>query len=478
MIFKHILHYAPSSLIPAIVSFAIIYIFTRLLSPTDYGIYALVFNIAFLCQSVLGRWLRIGATRFYDRAEMDGQLPNLAKTLYFGYALGAALFAGVYCAILQWTPVSGHLLPALWLALPFILLRALVTVNLGIHRGAGRINRYNLLECGQTLTGLLFSVAFVVGFGMKEEGIILGLAAGSLLAALADIRLVVRAFASKLDWTILKRIALFGFPLTVSMFLNLVMASSDRLLVEYFLGSAAVGIYSASYGIMSQPMNLIFLAVSMPGMPLAVRALERQGREAGEAQMQRNGEAVFALAIPACIGLIVVSDHLSVLVGGAFRNDVAAIMPWIAVAGLLAGLQVHYFDHAFVLGKRPSLLVKSIGIAAAANVLLNILLLPRFGLMGAVYATMISYIIAIGTSIYYGRSLFKVPIPYKAASRAVLASIPMLIVLLALDLPVTIAGLLGTVSIGAICYAIAAVIFNVCDVRRKLCWRYFRKGTA
>jgi O-antigen/teichoic acid export membrane protein len=478
LLFRHIVGYAPANLLPAFVSFAVIYIFTRLLSPTEYGVYALVFNVAFLCQGVLALWLRNGAIRFYDRAENEGTLPQLITTIYIGYVISAGLFIAVYSLLLISVPISSHLLPALWLGLPLILLKGLISVNLGIHRGGGRIRRYNLLECGQTAVGLLFSVILVMGFGLKAEGILLGLVGGSLLSVLIDARFITRSLKSQLDRQRLKTLVTFGFPLTISVILNLIMSSSDRILVEYFLGSAAVGIYSVSYGISNQPLALIFFAVSMPGLPLAVKALELHGREAGIEQMRRNGTALLALIIPACVGLIAVRYHLAaVLIGEEFRSAAVDIMPWIAVSGLLAGLQVHYFDHAFSLGERPSLLIKSIGIAVIVNIALNLLLLPRIGLMGAVYATLISYIVAIAASIYYGRSVFHLPLPVGAAVRAGLAAAPMWAVLSVLDFPRTPPGLAGMVLAGAACYGAAAVLFNVCDARTVL-WRRFTRRAA
>lgn len=473
MLFRHILGYAPANFVPAFVSFAIIYIFTRLLTPADYGVYALAFNIAFLSQGVIGLWLRSASNRFTDKAQAEGNLPQMITTIYFGYVCGALLFTAIYSSILAWAPISPHLLPALWLALPFILLKALVTVNLGIHRGAGRIGRYNLLECGQTIMGLVFSVILVMTLDLKEEGILLGLICGSLLSVLIDSRFILRSVRSSIDWSRLKTFLGYGIPLTVSVILNLIMSSADRILVEYYIGSAAVGIYSVSYGIMNQPMALIFFAVSMPGFPLAVKALESKGKEAAEAQVRRNGMALCALAFPACVGLIAVQEHLvTVLVGGDFRDEALQIMPWIAVAGLLAGFQVHYFDHAFTLGKRPVKLILSIGIAAIVNILLNVLLLPRIGLMGAVYATVISYVVAIGTSLYFGRDIFRVPFPFGMALRAALATVPMWVVLSSLDLPLNLAGLLSMVAIGAACYGVAAFLLNVCDARAKI-WHRF-----
>lgn len=477
LLFRHILGYAPSNLVPATASFLTIYVFTRLLLPANYGVYALVFSVAFMAQGIVSFWLRNGAIRFYDNAEAAGRLPTLVSTIYAGYAMSMLAFSLVYALAMVALPVSDHLRQALWIGLPFILCKGLVTVNLSIHRGAMRIARYNLLECGQTVLGLLFGIVLVRFGGMKEEGVLLGLVAGSLVSVLADVPFIARSVRAPFSREQMQELLAFGMPLTVGVILNLVLSSSDRILVEYFLGSAPVGIYSVSYGIMNQPMSLVFLAVSMPGLPLAVRALELRGRRDAEAQMYRNGTALLALAVPACAGLILVREHLAaVLIGPEFRTEALKIMPWIAVAGALAGLQAHYFDHAFTLGKKPKLLMKSIGIAAAFNVALNLVLLPWIGLMGAVYSTFASYVLAIAASVYYGRDVFRVPFPAREAALTVVATIPMWIVLSTMRFPQTMLGLLSMVVVGAGCYAIAGVLLNLCEMRTRLWQRFMRRA--
>ena len=473
LLFRHILGYAPSNFVPAIVSFAGIYVFTRLLPPEQYGVYALVFNIAFMLQAVLSFWLRNGSTRFYDRSAKDGTLPSLISTTYVGYAISAVIFGLIYAIVLLAIPVSSHLQTALWIGLPFIILKGLITVTNGIHRGGNRIRRYNLLECGQSVLGLLCGMALVYFFGMREQGILFGLVCGSLIAVLFDAPFIIEKLKTRINRNQLKTMFLFGAPLTAGVILNMVMSTSDRILVEYFLGSGAVGIYAVSYGIMNQPMTLVFFAVAMPGLPLAIRALELHGKKAAQEQMNRNGMALLALAIPACAGLIAVREHLAyVLIGEAYRVAALQIMPWIAVSAALAGLQVHYFDHAFTLGKRPTLLIKSIGIAALVDIGLNILLLPRIGIMGAAYATLISYVVAIAGSIYFGWNVFRVPFPHNHAFKTLISIVPMCILLTVVRFPLTMLGLLTMVISGALCYGVTALALNVCDAREKL-WQRF-----
>jgi hypothetical protein len=67
------------------------------------------------------------------------------------------------------------------------------------------------------------------------------------------------------------------------------------------------------------------------------------------------------------------------------------VTPWIAASGWLSGVTTYYLLQAFTLGRRTPMLIASMAIPAVANVVLNLLLIPRFGLDGALWATTASY---------------------------------------------------------------------------------------
>src|SRR5262245_12400039 len=96
MLFRHILGYGPANLVPAVISFGSIYVFTRLVSPGAYGDYALVGGVALLCQAVVFYWLQVGTMRFVAAAAKDGNLGALSATVYRGYLALALLFAAAY----------------------------------------------------------------------------------------------------------------------------------------------------------------------------------------------------------------------------------------------------------------------------------------------------------------------------------------------------------------------------------------------
>jgi O-antigen/teichoic acid export membrane protein len=469
MLFGHVLSYAPANVVPALISFASIYVFTRLMSPQAYGRCALVLSVALLCQTALFYWLQVGATRFVARATKEGHLPSLTATAYRLFFATAIALTGLYVLGMYLVPTAPVLRHALWLGLPLILARSLTILNQAFAQGGMRLLRYNLVECGQSLLGFALALILVKAGGLAERGLLLGLIGGSLAVALPGLWGVGAFAPTPLDRARAKLLLRFGLPLAVYCAMNYVLSTSDRLLVEYFLGPAAVGVYSVSYNLADRALSSLFLAVSLAAFPLAIAKLEREGVDAARRQVYANGTALLAVAIPAAAGLIALSGPLtSVLIGDSFRDVARQILPWIAVASVLAGFQIHFFDHAFHLGQRTKLCLYSTGPAVVANLVLNVLWLPRLGLKGAVYATLVGYVVALVGSVLIGRRVFRIAFPFRPLLRMSGAAAIMVVVLRILPAPLTAGGLAATILLGALIYLTAAVALDIGGVRALL----------
>src|SRR5689334_23244836 len=66
--YLQILGYVPSTVIPAIMSFMMIYVYTRLLTPADYGTFSLIFSAMLIIQTSFFFAIPVALTRFYPEA--------------------------------------------------------------------------------------------------------------------------------------------------------------------------------------------------------------------------------------------------------------------------------------------------------------------------------------------------------------------------------------------------------------------------
>jgi O-antigen/teichoic acid export membrane protein len=153
------------------------------------------------------------------------------------------------------------------------------------------------------------------------------------------------------------------------------------------------------------------------------------------------------------------------MIGESLRVAAAQVTPWVALSALLYGLTAYYFGQAFTLGRKTKLLLVAMSVPALGNVMLNLFLIPRFGVVGAAWSTAISFGFGMVATMLLGRKVIPLPVPWEPLVRCGAATAIMALVVWSLP---EIGGLLELVmdaTIGAIVYATVALTINAAGVR-------------
>src|SRR6266536_2321161 len=124
-----LLAFAPGYLVPMLATLFGIYAITRILSPTEYGIYALVTSVMLLGQSGLLAWVDLGAKRFFEHAVQRGKLAAMCVTLYLGLAISALVLLGLSAAGLAMFRVSPEITSLLWIAAAVMIAKEISMVS-------------------------------------------------------------------------------------------------------------------------------------------------------------------------------------------------------------------------------------------------------------------------------------------------------------------------------------------------------------
>jgi O-antigen/teichoic acid export membrane protein len=415
MLVRHIIGYAPSLLVPMLASFGAVFCYTRLLSPAEFGNYGLSITTMNILVAVFFYWLQVSLPRLMPQAIKDGRAQQFRATTYVAYLAVSILLLAVAAFAINFLPL-GDYYPIAWLAVFMCLARALLNMNQAFHRSYLNFNRYNLIECGQAALGLGLGLGFVWFLHLGNFGAVTGMILGMVIMVLVDARTILTTPLSQYQRDILKDIIRFGTPLVVTFGIGLVVSSSDRFLIVKFQGPAELGIYYAGYTAVDRIITILGNMIATPSFPLTIHRLEHEGVEAARDQTYKNGVAFLILGLPACAGLVMINTALAnVFIGPDFRAGAAQIMPWIAVASMLNGLSCHYFSYSFHIVKKPYMLVFTQGPAAVLNLILNLLLIPKCGYMGAAYAALASYILMLALTIWLGHRAFPIKFPFKPA---------------------------------------------------------------
>lgn len=465
--FRHIVGYGPSTVVPAAVSFCMIYVYTRLLTPAAYGSFSLVFSAILVIQTSLFFAIPVALTRFYPEAlSQDRREAFLSACYTLFYGLGFLLLlligsASVFANLHE---------PVLWALSALVLVaRSAVVLNQSVNRISFQTRRFNVIECAHAILGFGFGTVFIYWLGGSAEAVILGLLLAALLCLLADVPLLLMPF--RFGWKRIERATIvqlvkFSLPLIVVDITVCLLTLSDRFLLEALGGVASLGIYTVAYNLVERPTTLISTAITTATFPIAVQVLHDRGRSAGRRQAGTNAGILLALTIPACVGLALTAPYMAaVMIGEDFRSGVAALIPVLCAVALFRSMSLHIIDHAFLFAGRPSLALWAYGPAAAANIALNIVLIPRYGMFGAAWAGLVCQAGAVVIGWSLSRRAFPIALPIIDLVKIIAAVIPMALFLSHVTFALSWTGLLEAVVSGALVFAASAAVLNIGGIR-------------
>ncbi len=470
MLWRHLFGYLPVNIAQAIAGFGGIFLLTRLLTPEQYGLYGLAFAVMTLFHTVFFTWIEAAMARFYARAEAQQRLPDHLTATYqtmFVLALIGATLGGIALVFL---PISTGFKSILGYALAAAILRATLNLTLEGRRAAREVSRYSLIEFFHISSSFGLGIMLVAATGLGAAGPFAGMLVAAAMALLFDLPpMLKRAKGGTISVAELKVFVRYGGPISLALIMALAMSSADRFLIAGYLDTASVGVYTAGYNLASRTLDVIFIWGGMAAAPLTVAALELGGQKEARAMARKAFGLMALLTFPAATGLALVAVPLSaVMIGPAFRDQAAQIIPWISAAGLMSGIMTYYLQDAFTLAKRTNMLAAIMIFPALLNIGLNMVLLPRLGLQGAVIATVISYGLGMVLSAVIGRRYFPLPLPFEAAAKTLIACAVMAAGVLLAPWPQNwpaLALLLAQAGLGAGLYGASAYALNLADCR-------------
>lgn len=413
MIWRHLFGYLPVNIIQGLVSFGAVYAFTRLLGDDGYGSYALVLTIMSASHTATLTWTEAAAYRFAGEAQENGGMNDHIRTsmLLSIFSLIPALLI-VGCG---WMMSGGNAkmqAAIVWLAVSMPCF-SIIQMSLEIHKARQEVARFAKISIAHILLGFSGGLYFASQTQAGAAAPFIGLAiSGVIFAIIQGLHLWKQSAGGQFQINRVKKYFVYGMPLALALLLEIALGAGDRFLIAYYLDNAAVGAYAAGYGVSDQSIRLLCMWGAMAGAPLLMASFEKHGvqgiLEPGKAMIRM----LMLIAFPAATGLAMVAQPLAeFMIGEELRQQAAKTIPWIAFAGLLNGLVIYYFAESFQLAKKTALRAGLMIIPAVLNIILNIILLPSMGLMGAVYATVICYAIALILIMGVGRRFAPLPMP-------------------------------------------------------------------
>jgi O-antigen/teichoic acid export membrane protein len=471
MMGRSMLAYIPVNLANIVVSFGTIVVLTRLLSSEEFGRYALAIITMQFAHMAFFTWLEAAMARFQARAERENDVSSHVKTLYIYAAATAILGSIVLITMMLFAPISDLMKTVLLFALASTGLQVIFNLGMEAHKAAHRIKRYSLTYSTQVMLSFTLGILLILATPLREVAPFIGIIISLVIVLTIDLPFMFKQMkGGEIQTPKVKTYFNYGMPICISLLLAYALNSADMYLIAGMMenGTAAAGQYNAGYNLANRSLEILFVWISMAATPIAVTLMEREGVEGSRKVMKDYGASLLWIAMPAATGIALVSKEFGFILGENVRAEAVTIMPLIAFAGVLNGLISYYAQRAFMLSGKTSMFMWAMVPPVVLNIGLNIWLIPIHGLMGAVYATVVSYGLGFVLAILVGRRFYPLPIPVRATLEIGLACICMAAAVLALPdtskLPDFVA-LIIKASIGASVYGIVCMAINAANSR-------------
>ena len=440
-----------------------VFIFTRLLSPHDYGVYLLGVGFASVISVFLVGWFR--NLILSGHARNDGT--DVRGLVISGYL--------ICCLTAPIAYVMGRLVG---LDTSAALAAVVLAVAIGLFELTQDLVRARLMALS-VMKATLVRSASVLGLGvvvalLMPAGFLLLLssALAYLLAVLVQSRTAWRGTALKFDRGGLAAVAKQGLPLTLSLTLLAISSVTDRFVIANLIGAADAGRYIAGLDLVRQTIMIPAVSAAAAFFPLAVQIHANQGDAAVRSHLGECVELLLSITLPACLGFAIIAPHVAnVVLGADFRMVAAQTMPIVAVAVIFQILTQQYLHASFLLSGRNSFYLINTATIIVANVVLSLALVSDYGTVGAAWARLGADVIGFACALILSRWAFPVPIPLGRLALTVIAALVMALTVGALDTNLHVTDLTACVVLtgaGLASYVALCWLFDISQIRGRL----------
>jgi O-antigen/teichoic acid export membrane protein len=402
--------YGSADVFTNVVNLLLVRVYSKYLTPTDYGNLALLILFGTVAKIVFRMGLDAGFFRVHYELETDRERRRLAGTVaLFAAATGAILFGlvvlGAPLLVRGLFGASSAPRVWVWLVAGDVFLGTFAFVPASLLRIQDRPRLFSALSMGRHAINTVLKVVLVVR-GAGVTGVLWSdfLATAFFSAALLPILL--RNAELAFSRARLREVLAFGLPKVPHGALVQALNMADRKILDLFASRADVGLYHMGYTF-GQGVKFGTSAFEPAWQPFVYAQLREPEAPRTLARVVTYAFAGF-VTLALAVGLLG-PDLLKLLTPD--NHDFWAAGPFIPVVALAYLLHGVFLLSSIGIGisKKAGYYPLVTALAAGANIGADLWLIPTFGSMGAAWATVLGYGVMAMTGFVLSRRLYPVP---------------------------------------------------------------------
>lgn len=407
---KHSFVYSLNYIFSSLAGILLLPVYTRYLDKTNYGTLSLIDQSIYYIKIVFFLGGAAAVTRFYHYFESERE-KRLVVSTGIWLALCISTLGGTLL-VLGAAPIATMIFGSasfkifLYLAAVILVSESLNSVSMSYYAAVKNSGRYVTIGLSQLLVGIACNLFFIVWLRQGAIGMVYGQATTNTVFCLVNVAIILYSTGVRFSRNICKEMVRFGLPLVPATILAALMHNSDQYILRYFCGLEAVGIYSLGYKIAFAANSVFTVSVNLVWSSSMIYEIHKEPN--AKEIYARITTYIMSLLLVFMFVVSVFSEQIITLLATPTYREAYRVMPLVCLGLVPYGLNA-FLSIGVNIYNKTWLVPITNGIAAVVNILLNILLIPRFGYMGAASVTVVTYVVFALAAWRIYRDVYSIP---------------------------------------------------------------------
>ena len=409
-IVKNISLYTIGSALPKAIGFLLLPVYTRFLTPEDYGIVSSMAMLGTVVTIFFTLAAEISIYRLYYDYDSTEEKKEFLGTISIFLFLMSTL-----CVLLIF--LFRNYVELIFKSIPFFPYYAYITLAIyfGIFSQVPQIyymvieqaEKFFFLTAGMFLLNIVLSLWFVVGLKAGAEGKLGAQLIANFLFVPLLLFLLNNKVKFKFNFAMLKNGLAYSIPMIPASLSAWVLNLSDRIFIERYFTLKDVGIYSLGYQL-AEVVVLLSGGIHKAYAPHFFKVANSKDQKEAKKRLYRSNTAYITVTIFSVFLISFFSKEIVTLMMDVKFIEAYKIIPIIALSylfGQTSGVLNLYIYQA----KKTKAMMYLVMGSASLNIFLNWILVPRFGALGAAYATVASFAFLAVIKYVYSKRCYFIP---------------------------------------------------------------------
>jgi O-antigen/teichoic acid export membrane protein len=424
-------NYGLGQFIPKFVSLLLVPVYTRLLSPTDYGYMDNAIAFGGFVMSLMRQGVPGAVARFYYDHDEGPSLRDYVTTVAW-FLLGSSLVVGLVALVVcPW--IIAALIPGLPLPFAFLaILSGIAFVNSELQSRLVQAREQSGYQARLNVARASVSITLVILFVIVLRTGVIGMLAAEVvsygLLALVATYYLRSELRGRFRGSMLRSSLAYGWGMMPADFVGALTPLVTKGILTGVASAAATGVLGLAIRV-TQPLNLLGIAFQTAYNPIYF-SVRKEATATGLERLAVAARNVWTAAVGCAVAAALLGPPLVVLVTPATFHPAAPLMPILAI-GFLGMMAYNLLGPEIFYRKRAWLLPVIVYGSAAVDISVSVLTVRTYGAVGVAWASTGRLLVTAVIAGIISCRLIRIPYPWFSFARStlcgLLAAVPLLL---------------------------------------------------